>query len=109
MSTMNAPRDAATPQRKSKKVRGRGHVDVFVAGIPARAVVLSYFAGRPARTYGPPENCSPEEYPEIEYEICDQRGYAAPWLERKLTDRLRDDLDREVMARWRDLCRHYDD
>lgn len=106
---MTTTHTTLTPRRKSAKVRGRGHVDVFVAGIPARAVVLSYFSGRPARTYGPAENCSPEEYPEIEYEICDQRGYAAPWLERKLTDSARDDLDREVMARWRDLCRGYDD
>ena len=106
---MTATHAAPAPRRKATKVHGQGHVDVFVAGIPARAVVLSYFAGRPARTYGPPERCSPEEYPEIEYEICDRRGYAAPWLERKLTKSDRDDLDREVMARWRDLCRGYDD
>jgi hypothetical protein len=63
-------------------VNGRDYID----GIPCQLVETYYSAGCPARTWGPPEHCYPEEYPEYEWEIRDRKGYRARWLEAKLTD-----------------------
>ena len=55
-----------------------------VCGIPCIIRVLSWDYYIPAKVSGPPEYCYPAEGGDGEWEILDQRGRPAPWLEKKL-------------------------
>lgn len=57
-----------------------------IAGIPC-TIRLDNVHGkyRQARIYGDPDSCYPAEYPEIEFTVCDRKGYPAPWLEKKMS------------------------
>ena len=56
-----------------------------VQGIPCQCEITSASPYVPAKTWGPPEHCYPEEGGEIEFELLDRRGRYAAWLEKKLT------------------------
>lgn len=56
-----------------------------VAGIPCIVNVTRYSPEIPGRAFGPPEDCSPDEPEEFEWELLDRKGYRAKWLEAKLT------------------------
>ena len=63
-------------------------IDIFesqIAGIPCQIEVTRVYKGYPQTRY------QPEELPEIEFSVLDRKGYAADWLERKMTQ---DDIDR---------------
>lgn len=72
--------------------------EIRVAGIPALACDIEYDAGESACYM---EGCQAPGYDsEVEFTVCDRRGRAAPWLQRKLdADRkLADDVYRQVMS-----------
>lgn len=56
-----------------------------VQGIPCLCEITSSSPYVPAKTWGPPENCYPEEGGEIEFELLDRGGRYAQWLHNKLT------------------------
>ena len=68
--------------------------------------VTGFYAGRPAKTWGEPENCYPEEYPEIEFDVISAFVEDADGNEIELTgeqavkdaDECYDDLYDAVMA-----------
>jgi hypothetical protein len=70
--------------------------DVRVCGIPCVVRVIHWERHVPARISGPPENCYPAEGGYGDYELLDRRGRPAKWLERKMTDRDRNELDEAV-------------
>lgn len=79
--------------------------DVTICGIPAKVRVLSCRGEKPkSRSI---YHCDCEEdytgWVELELEVLDRKGYAAPWLERKLeaTDSW-DDLEIQVLEQMRD-------
>jgi len=72
-------------------------IDVRVCGIPAIARVLHYRPYEPAYRRGHPDNWEPASPPEIDFEILDRRGRPAPWLERKLTERERERIERGLI------------
>jgi hypothetical protein len=72
-------------------------IDVRVCGIPAIARVLHYRPYEPAYRRGHPDNWEPASPPEIDFEILDRRGRPARWLERKLTERERERIERELI------------
>ena len=72
-------------------------VNVSVCGIPAIAKVThlivvkgSSRADNPDDYYG---------YSEVEFEICDRKGYPAAWLERKMTEAVHDEVE-EMIWDW---------
>jgi len=72
-------------------------VEINVCGIPAIADVVHYRPGDPGYIDGPPELCYPPEPTELEWRLLDRRGRPAPWLERKLTERERERIERELI------------
>ena len=67
-----------------------------VAGIPCLIGVIDYDSYTPAFISGPPEKCYPAEGGTGDYEILDQRGRHAPWLERKMTAQDHDSVQERI-------------
>ena len=65
------------------------------AGIPCIARVTHYLKQQPLGTSADSDwDCY--GYEEIEFDLCDQRGRPAPWLERKLSDQDNDRIQNEI-------------
>lgn len=60
---------------------------VKVCGIPCHALVTDYHEGWDGNYWEPPE------YAEVEFELYDRKGYRAGWLEAKMSDDERVDLE----------------
>lgn len=61
--------------------------DTQVGGIPCKCEVNHYSPHKLMRSYGTdPMNCDPPEPVKFEFSLLDSKGYAAKWLEKKLTD-----------------------
>lgn len=73
-----------------------GELETRVCGIPCIVAILSWERFVPAKTYGPPESCYPEEGGCGEWEIRDRRGRPAAWLERKMSEGDRQHIDELV-------------
>ena len=78
----------------------QANVNVCICGIPAIAKVThlivvkgSVRADNPDDYYG---------YSEVEFEICDRKGYAANWLERKMTDEDWDSVEEQIWDWYRE-------
>lgn len=86
--------DPNAPVVPKKKVQRRvGDMDTHIQGIPCQILVThqanvkgSSRADNPWDYYG---------YTELEYDVLDRRGYPAPWLERKMTDKDRERIEQE--------------
>ncbi len=65
------------------------------AGIPCIARVTHYHR---QRALGPSADSDWDAagYEEISFDLCDQRGRPAPWLERKLSERDADRIQTEI-------------
>lgn len=71
--------------------------DTKIAGIPCQCRVSHYTPAVPMRVYGPGMgDADAPESADFEYEILDRKGYPAPWLEKKITSRIEDDLFEEI-------------
>jgi hypothetical protein len=64
-----------------------------VCGIPCLVRVMYWERYRPAKVSGPPEHCYTEEGGWGEWEILDTKGRPAPWLEKKMSDTDRQQVD----------------
>ena len=67
------------------------YIITTVAGIPCRAVVHHIEIVKGSYSYNAASDVDYHGYQEIDWELCDRRGYTAPWLQRKLTP---DDISR---------------
>lgn len=61
-------------------------IESSVAGIPCLIGVSTYLHVKGSFSYHAPSDLDYYGYEEIEFDVLDRKGYAAPWLERKLTD-----------------------
>lgn len=69
-------------------------IETRVAGIPCiigviyyESVIASYHADSDMDYYG---------YAESEWKVCDSRGRPAPWLARKVTDKIEREIESEI-------------
>ncbi len=65
-------------------------------GIPCIVRVTYWEPYVPARLSGHPDNWAPAEGGDGDWEILDRKGRPAAWLERKMTDKDRSAISREV-------------
>lgn len=72
-------------------------IETTVGGHECIASLISYTPGDPGRTWGRPEDCYPEEGPEIDFEILDMDGKPARHLDALLTDAELDRITAELL------------
>lgn len=77
--------------------------DFRVSGIPCFVCVTHYEPDVPANLSGHPDNWSPPEGGEIEFDLYDRKGYRAKWLEEKVTDVITND----IFERWEAIKREH--
>ena len=62
--------------------------DTHISGIPCQCEVIYYSPYIPAKITGTGfGDAEPPCYGDFIYRILDRKGYPAPWLERKMTDK----------------------
>jgi hypothetical protein len=76
--------------------------DSTVAGIPCQIGVMRY-SHSPGNYYAD-SDWDYYGYTESEWEVLDRRGRRAEWLERKMTDSIRDDIEIEVSEWMKELA-----
>ena len=71
-------------------------IETRIAGIPAKIGVTHVY--RQSGSFLPDEVSDLDYYGymEFDYEILDMRGKRAVWLERKLTDKIRSEIDQQI-------------
>lgn len=90
--------DPNAPVVPKKKVQRRvGDFDTHIQGIPCQVLVTSYDNVKGSYSYNAPSDLDYHGYTDMEYEILDRRGYPAPWLERKMTQKDRDRIEQEII------------
>jgi hypothetical protein len=67
-----------------------------IAGIPC-GIEITHAFRQPALGPGCDNRDDCDGYVELEWEVVDRRGRAAPWLDAKLTDRERRRIDKEAI------------
>jgi len=83
-------------------------IEAHIHGIPCLIEVTHYAPRLPGRYSGPPESCYPDDPEEIDFTVCDRRGRPAPWLERKMTQADRDEIETLISHEMRQPCHHDD-
>lgn len=71
-------------------------MDFRIAGIPCQIELTHLFVQRPL---GPlcDSDLDCYGYTDIEFNVLDRKGYPAPWLERKLTEGDRSEIERLLL------------
>lgn len=80
-----AARPAVKPRRKSKAVAG--DMDTTIAGMPCQIVVTTSNSVKGSYSHDAPSDWDYYGYDEFEFDVYDRKGYPAPWLEKKMTDK----------------------
>jgi hypothetical protein len=79
-------------------MRHTADFETRVAGIPCGVVIDSYHYQ--PRFKGSPQLCDSDVdyygYETIEWFLVDRKGYPAKWLEKKLTESIREDIEDEI-------------
>ena len=76
-------------------------IETRVAGIPCLINPTHVFVQKPM---GPSADSDWDcyGYSEIEFTVCDRRGRPAPWLERKMTDKDKQEIETLILEENRD-------
>jgi len=67
-----------------------------VSGIPCQIKLISYVPSWDGKK-GHIDHWLPDEPEEIEFEVYDRKGYRAEWLERKISDKDRSRIEKQLM------------
>lgn len=71
-------------------------IETRVAGIPCIVGVTYFESVRGSYNYHAASDMDYHGYTECEFEVLDRRGRKAPWLERKLTDKIINEIEQEI-------------
>ena len=71
-------------------------IETKVAGIPCLIGVFSYRKVKGSFTRSAFSDMDYHGYVESEWELLDRKGYKATWLERKMNDQIRDNLEEKI-------------
>jgi hypothetical protein len=71
-------------------------IETRVAGIPCLIGVVEYFSVAGSYSQNAASDWDYYGYTESDWEVCDRRGRPAPWLARKLTDKITREIDSEI-------------
>lgn len=71
-------------------------IETRVAGIPCLIGVIDFTRVRGSFSYNAASDYDYYGYTESEWDVCDSRGRKAPWLERKLTDKMISEIESTV-------------
>jgi type 1 fimbria pilin len=85
---------AATPAKSSRE---SGDFDSHVKGIPCQVVIDSCTVVKGSHSYNAPSDLDYHGYTEIEFHLLDRKGYAASWLEKKLSEQDRIRIEEEIL------------
>jgi len=77
-------------------------IDSYVAGIPCIIGVVDYTCVKGSYSYHAASDWDYHGYTESEWEVCDRRGRPAPWLARKLTDKIEREIEKEIAEYFND-------
>jgi len=88
---------ALAPWTPPKKRRSpAGDFESHVAGIPCRIEVTEYDCVKGSYSYDAASDWDYRGYEDIGFDVLDRNGRAAPWLERKLTDKDTARIEQEI-------------
>lgn len=71
-------------------------IETRVAGIPCIIGVTHFDSVDGSYSYNAASDVDYYGYTESEWEVLDRRGRPAPWLSRKLTDKIEREIEREI-------------
>ena len=77
-------------------------IESYVAGIPCIIGVVDYTCVKGSYSYHAASDWDYHGYTESEWEVCDRRGRPAPWLARKLTDKIECEIEKEIAEYFND-------
>lgn len=72
-----------------------------VSGIPCLVGVTSYYQAEGSYSFHAASSDDYYGYIDMSYEILDRKGRPAPWLEKKLDEYARQDIERLIKANYR--------
>ena len=71
-------------------------IETRVAGIPCVIGVVDYISVVGSYCQNAASDWDYHGYTECEFEVLDRRGRKAPWLERKLTDKIIQEIEQDI-------------
>ena len=71
-------------------------IETRVAGIPCIVGVTYFESVRGSYNYHAASDMDYHGYTECEFEVLDRRGRKAPWLERKINDKIIREIEQEI-------------
>ena len=73
--------------------------DTTISGIPCGVIVRDCIIVKGSYSYNAPSDLDYYGYTEIDFNLLDRKGYAAGWLERKMTEDERAKIEQEIIDR----------
>jgi hypothetical protein len=73
--------------------------DTTVSGIPCGVIVRDCIIVKGSFSYNAASDLDYHGYTEIDFNLLDRKGYAAGWLERKMTDAERAKIEQQIIDR----------
>jgi hypothetical protein len=71
-------------------------IEYRIAGIPCLIDVVSFSHVQGSYSYNAASDMDYYGYSDIEYTVHDRKGYLAPWLAKKITDEINQDIERMI-------------